>query len=226
MIDVHGCWRFFFAGCQVPHTAHPRCAVQLIPEGSGALEYGWHRSVDNDNWDVVEGAVGPEHVLTAEDAGSWLFAEWRYVDPSGARLAEGSSEATLDPIRLLSEDRDDLKDIVLKRSGEYNVSTREGPAKILVDVDEVTITYRVGGSKVISLSADTLSCQPDDAAVLLISPSGDEAPLSFTLESAQAKRTFLSKPPWLTSSPSALLPPLAALSTSYVFSLNARRPEI
>ncbi|KAL3917018.1 MAG: hypothetical protein SGPRY_006577, partial [Prymnesium sp.] len=128
--------------------------IDLIPEGSGALEYGWHRSVDNDNWDVVEGAVGPEHVLTAEDAGCWLFAEWRYVDPSGARLAEGSSEATLDPIRLLSEDRDDLKDIVLKRRGEYNVSTREGPAKILIDVDEARDLVVLVGKALASLATE------------------------------------------------------------------------
>ena len=68
-------------------------------------------------------------MLTAADCGCWIFAEWKIVDDEGEVVKDGSTEASDSSVRLLPEDREDLKNAVLESQLEYEVRTAGGQAR-------------------------------------------------------------------------------------------------
>ena len=77
--------------------------------------------------------------MACRDVGCWLFAEWKIVDDAGEVVKDGSTEASDASVRLLPEDREDLKTAVLEGKLEYEVKTKEGPQKLSVDKGGVSL---------------------------------------------------------------------------------------
>ena len=123
-------------GVNVPDT--------LLPSGGvGRLEYCWCRSVNNEEWEAIPGSNSATHVLGGQDVGCFIFAEWSLVSFDGETLADGATEGSEASVRILAEDREELKEAVLTGRLAYDVSVNGGgsfgPAQLSVNSEHVRI---------------------------------------------------------------------------------------
>ena len=174
---------------QLGSTLSVSIPPSVLPASGGRLAFVWHRSVDKESWEAIDGAESERYVLGAEDVSCWLFAEWRYVtdDAAGAVIKEGSTEASEQPVRLLPEDRDDLKDVVLAGEASYDVTTRDGPAKLTVSKGSVALKSRFGGTKVVELTSEVLRSVPGEPTSLTFTPPPPAKPTACSFDSSQQR---------------------------------------
>ena len=103
-------------------------------------------------------------------------------DVVGARAkAEGSTEASEAAVRLLPEDRDDLKAATLAGTFTTPVKTSEGGATLTVSRDGVRLAHRFGGTRTEKLAAGLLRTDASDPLTLWLTADG-------TAEDANAKQ--------------------------------------
>jgi hypothetical protein len=157
-------------GCTL--TIEVPISISEEAEAEGlTLQYGWHRCPtepdDSAEWTPI-GSTESRYVLTAEDVGCWLFGEWKLLGANGEASKEGATEASDECVRLMAEDRENLKAAILEGKAEYEVRTQDGPAKLCVTKQNISLKSRFGGTKVFDLSATVLSCDPEDPAGLLL----------------------------------------------------------
>lgn len=155
------------------------------------MSYAWHRSSsapdDNAEWDEIAGLTSQRYVLTAADVGCWMFAEWKVVDGEGNIVKDGSTEASDENVRLLPEDREDLKSAILEGRLEYEVRTLEGPSKLNVSrKDGVTLKSRFKQAATVApLSATVLQVDPIDPSLLVMQT--EKKPISCTAPGQQQR---------------------------------------
>ena len=170
----------------------------LLPDGAtpSGLSYQWHRSHDGESWQPIAGAEAARLVLGAEDVGCWLFCEWRYADGGGAAgaraKAEGSTEASEAAVRLLPEDRDDLKAATLAGTFTTPVKTSEGGATLTVSRDGVRLAHRFGGTRTEKLATGLLRTDASDPLTLWLAADGvggdaNAKQLKVTFETQQSR---------------------------------------
>ena len=170
----------------------------LLPDGAtpSGLSYQWHRSHDGESWQPIAGAEAARLVLGAEDVGCWLFCEWRYADGGGAAgaraKAEGSTEASEAAVRLLPEDRDDLKAATLAGTFTTPVKTSEGGATLTVSRDGVRLAHRFGGTRTEKLATGLLRTDASDPLTLWLTADGvggdaNAKQLKVTFETQQSR---------------------------------------
>ena len=165
-------------------------------ENGHEVTYAWHRSSappdENAEWEEIAGVGSPRYVLTAADVGCWIFAEWKGVDENGELIKDGSTEASDASVRLLPEDREDLKNAVLEGRLEVEVRTAEGPAKLNVSKTGVSLKSRFHkATTVLELSADLLKVDQRDPSALILNPPAGGKAIHCTLSGQQARDTLV-----------------------------------
>ena len=160
---------------------------ELRPSADAKVQLQWHRSIDGDSWEAVRGATEPRYMLSADDVGHWLFAEWRFTDAAGEVLADGSTEQSSAVVGILAEDRDDLKDLVLKGEASFEVRVREGVAELRLSRDGLRLSHRHGGTSLYALDKALLRAMPQNPLGVLITRSDSDEPLKATLASTQQR---------------------------------------
>ena len=78
--------------------------------------------------------------------GCFVFVEWFISDSEGEVVREASSEMSGTPVRLLPEDREDLKACLLQRELVQELRSPEGRATLRVSDEGVTLSHRFGGA--------------------------------------------------------------------------------
>ena len=170
---------------------------ELMPGEGGNLEYCWCRSVDNDEWTPIAGAESATYLVRAEDVGCWLFAEWRFVDFEGTVLGEGSTEGSETPVRLLEEDREDLKTALLQAEMRAEVTALGGagsvhtpivgPAALSLSTAGLRIASKLGAGWALPLRATQLRpAASGEPLEVEISAREGERSLRCRLDSTQA----------------------------------------
>ena len=154
---------------------------QLAPaSASESLSYRWHRSPDGESWELVEGEAGEadagRFLLTAEEVGCFVFVEWFVTSEGGAGevLREGASEMSASAVRLLPEDREDLKSALLKGEISQELRSPQGDATLRVAASGVRLSHRFGGTETIELSPSVLRVDLSDPAALRLMRSADD----------------------------------------------------
>ena len=172
----------------------PEELLQEAADNGHEVVYSWHRSAlppdDNAEWEEIGSAGGDraKYVLTATEVGCWIFGEWKVLDSSGEAVKDGATEASDCSVRLLGEDREDLKEAVLRGSLEYEVRTNEGPAKLNVSKSAITLTSRfLRGTTVSELGSDVLKVDRDDPSNLSFVPTGGGKSVECGLASQQQR---------------------------------------
>jgi len=161
-------------------------------EAVHTVSYAWHRSAappdDSSEWEELSGMTSPRYILTAADVGCWLFAEWKVVDDAGTVVKDGATESSDESVRLLAEDREDLKTAVLEGQLEHEVRTAEGPAKLNVSKSGVSLKSRFHkATTVLELSSDLLKIDLNDPSALILQPPAGGKAIHCTLQSQQAR---------------------------------------
>jgi len=175
-------------GVNVPDT--------LLPSGGvGRLEYCWCRSVNNEEWEAIPGSNSATHVLGGQDVGCFIFAEWSLVSFDGETLADGATEGSEASVRILAEDREELKEAVLTGRLAYDVSVNGGgsfgPAQLSVNSEHVRILGNY--FKATQLSADdaVLSPSVNDPLEVEISSPELQVPITCQLPTSEKRELFL-----------------------------------
>ena len=78
--------------------------------------------------------------------GCFVFVEWFISDSEGEVVREASSEMSGTRVRLLPEDREDLKACLLQRELVQELRSPEGRATLRVSDEGVTLSHRFGGA--------------------------------------------------------------------------------
>ena len=160
------------------------------------LVYAWHRSStppdESAEWEEIADATGARFVLTAAEVGCWLFAEWKVMAAGGGEddepVQQGSTEASDTPVRLLPEDREDLKTAVLEGHLEVEVRTHDGPVKLRVDKSGVSLQSRLlKSTTLVALGPEVITVDTQDPASLVVEPGGKGKPVHGTLPSQQLR---------------------------------------
>ena len=160
------------------------------PDGT-QLRVQWHRSADGEVWIPIQGAERPQYLLSGDDAGCFLFAEWKLQDDTGGGLGEGSTEATPITVQLTAEERDNLKDLVVSRQARFDVRTAKGDAALhLSTAAGVRLEPRSGGEECFELVPELLRSDPRNPCAFQLTPPGGAA-LRCTVNTASGRDLVL-----------------------------------
>ena len=184
----------FQVGCSLS-IEMPDELLDEAADSSYNMSYTWHRSAlppdENAEWEEISTSGSTRYVLTAADVGCWVFAEWKMVDGNEV-VKDGATEASDASVRLLPEDREDLKNAVLEGSIEYEVRTAEGPAKLNVGKSGASLKSRFHkATTVLELSSDLLKVDATDPSALTLQPPGGGKAIHCTLHSQQERDTIV-----------------------------------
>ena len=100
-------------------------------------------------------------------------------------IKEGSTEMSESAVRLLAEDREALKDVLLKGDVENAVDTRDGPASLCVSKSSISLKSKFGGTTVLELANSTIALDPDDPDDLTLNQLEPAKPIKCSVESAE-----------------------------------------